>query len=164
MEPVITHPNLSGVNSTDIIVFIRFINTLDLCFRNYRISTRVCRQDLELFLMEIDKHGRKFAKDYKRIHFFNIERANKFRNGMKNILKYCIQIAAILLDKLEHKSAPENEPIQVAYNQLIRPEIPLDATMMEKHRVLILRIVQMLAYWYAPQGVAMSDAESGDES
>ena len=164
MEPVVTHPNLSGVNSNDRTVFIRFINTIDLAYRNYRIATRVCRQDLELFLMEIDKYGRKLAKYYKKIHFFSIERAYKFRNGMKNILKYCIQIAAILLDKLEHKSAPENEPIQVAYNQLIRPEIPLDATMMEKHRVLILRIVQMLAYWYAPQGVAMSDAESGDES
>ena len=58
---------------------------------------------------------------------------------------------------MSDKDNPDNFSIQLAYKLLTNPQFQMDTATQEKYKNLSLRIVQLLMYWYFPQGNAESD-------
>lgn len=159
MELTIQLPKIENICRDDRNKLAQLVINVEFLYKQTKRLNTCTKYDLECLLMQVDDFGRKFANYYTTLHSFSISRANNFRSAMQSIAKYCIQVADFMLDKLLDKANPENTAIQIAIQQLVHPEIPVETKHAEIHRNLIIRVIRLLSHWYFPQGDAESDSD-----
>ena len=159
MESPIPLPDLSKICEYDRIELENYIYSIDLLYQRIRRNNISMSYDLENLLMKIDKYGKYFSEYCADVCAMNLQRASDFRNAMKSTIKYSIKIAKFALEKLEDKDNPATFQIQFVYDTLINPDVKIDEDNPEFCRRIKIRIIRLLAYWYIPQGDALSDAE-----
>ena len=161
---LLTRPTLEFVNCCDDIKIIKeFLDYVEVIYNTSKELNLTSVFDLELFLKYLENYGKKFNKYYLFIHskYGKTSRPDNFRKAMREIIKYCSQIANFIYFKFPPSDKLIYSKLRYLYEMLLASgdNIKEEYCTLPNYKGETYRILKIIIYWYFPQGSTGSDNE-----